>query len=166
MTFVWSAVCALAALAAGVQQTPGVEEGSQMRTKVLPGHGYIRYEVMPGDDETPPGDLIVVHEERQNAPPAEVAPAVQEPAPLAARRVERSCSTQRAKLVARLYEIQGMQIEPELAEWLERNITLGSDARGVQLLYGEPLLVSALRSDGVARDLADDLARCEKAHAR
>src|SRR5215468_3213807 len=110
MSIVWSTVCALSALAAGVQQTSRAEEGSQMRTKVLPGHGYIRYEVMPGDDDVPPGDLIVVHEERQQSSSAQVAPAVEEPAPLAARRVDRSCSTQRAKLVARLYEVQGMQI--------------------------------------------------------
>jgi len=166
MTFVWSAVCALTALAAGVQQAPGVSEVSQMRTKVLPGHGYIRYEVLPGDDEVPPGDLIVVHEERQKAPPAEVTPAVlEEPAPLPARRAERACTGTRAKLVARIYEIQGMQMDPEFAEWLETNLTLGSsDARAVQLLYGEPLLISALKSDPVARSLADDLARCDRAH--
>jgi hypothetical protein len=160
MTFVWSAVCALAALAAGVQQTPGAEEGSQMRTKVLPGHGYIRYEVMPGDDETPPGDLIVVHEERsysrrgrRGRAGAACGYASRGPAHDAA-----------GKLVARLAKFR--DADQAEAEWLERNITLGSDARGGQLLYGEPLLVSALRSDGVARDLADDLARCEKAHAR
>ena len=166
MAFVWSAVCALAAVAAGAQQAPGAEEAPQMRTKLLPGYGYIRYEVMPGDDEAPPGELIVVHEERRLSPPTEVAPA-QEPAPVPARRAERVCAAQRSKLVARLYEIQGMQIEPEFAEWLEKNLALGtSDARTVQLVHGEPLLVSALKSDGVARGLADDLARCERANGR
>ena len=73
----------------------------------------------------------------------------------------------RAKLIARLYEIQGMQLEPEFAEWLEKNLALGSsDARSVQVLWGEPLLVSALKSDGTARGLAEDLARCERAQSR
>jgi len=51
MAVVWSAVCALAALAAGVQQGQPVADAPQMKTRVLPGHGYIRYEVLPGDDE-------------------------------------------------------------------------------------------------------------------
>ena len=58
-----------------------------------------------------------------------------------------------------------MQIEPELAEWLDRNLTMGnSAAKTIQILGGDPMLLTALKSDGVARGLAEDLARCERAH--
>src|SRR4051812_7471548 len=166
MAFVWSSVCALAALAAGVQKAPVAEEAPQMRTKVLPGYGYIRYEVVPGDDEAPPGELIVIHEERKATATAEAEPA-EDPAIRPARQKARTCVAARAKLIARLYEIQGMQLEPEFAEWLEKNLALGtSDARSVQVLWGEPLLLSALKSDGTARALAEDLAACERAQSR
>lgn len=169
MAVVWSAVCALAALAAGVEQARAGEGGPQMRTRVLPGHGYVRYEVLPGDEEAEPGEVIVVHEERRPAREA----AAEEPvggevgaAPgdnLAKDRAPAACSGLRAKLVARLFEIQGMQIEPEFAAWLERNLNLGtSGVRNIRLLGGDSLLLTALKSDGVARGLAEDLARCER----
>jgi hypothetical protein len=169
MAVVWSAVCALAALAAGVQ-AQGVESGSQMRTRVLPGHGYVRYEVLPGDDEAEAGEVIVVHEDRRPAPKAsapgnevegsEVTVAVGDNV---ARSERSACSGIRAKLLARLFEMQGMQIEPEFAAWLERNLDLGrSGVKTIQLLGGESLLVTALKADGVARGLAEDLARCER----
>jgi hypothetical protein len=134
-----------------------------MRTKVLPGHGYIRYEVLPGDEETEPGELIVVHEERRPAPsPSPEAVQAQAPAP-AARRDQKPCSGLRAKLVARLFEVQGLQVEPEFAEWLERNLTMGgSDVKTIRIEGGTPQLLTALQVDGVARGLAEDLARCER----
>ena len=168
MAVVWSAVCALAALAAGAQQAPASEEAPQMRTKVLPGYGYIRYEVLPGDEEAPPGELIVMHEERRLAPPSD-AVAVDEPPPRPpARREEGACAGPRSKLIARLFELQGLQTEPEFAAWLEKNLTLGrrSDAVTLQFLGGDPFLVNALRADAIARGLAEDLAACERAHAR
>src|SRR2546428_707318 len=86
MSVVWSGICAVAALAAAAQRVQGTGEGSQMRTKVLPGHGYIRYEVLPGDEETEPGELIVVHEERRPAPsPSPESVQAQSPAPAAGR---------------------------------------------------------------------------------
>lgn len=167
MAVVWSAICALAGLAAGVAQTPAAELGPQMRTKVLPGHGYIRYEVAPGDEEAPPGELIVVHEERRLTPLPDMAGSFEEPARPPARREDKACSAARAKLVARVFEMQGMQIEPEFAEWLEKNLTIGSPGvPTLQLLGGEPLLLSAMKADGIARGLAEDLARCERAHSR
>jgi hypothetical protein len=167
MTVVWSAICALAALAAGAQQASGGEEAPQMRTKVLPGHGYIRYEVMPGDDETPAGELIVIQEERRLAPPSEAVVVVEESPRRPARTEEKACSRPRAKLVARLFEMQGMQIEPEFAEWLEKNLTMGrSNALTIQLVGGEPFLVTAIKADAIARGLAEDLARCERAQSR
>jgi hypothetical protein len=163
MAVVWPAICALAAVAAGAQQAPGADEAPQMRTKVLPGHGYIRYEVLPGDDEVPAGELIVVHEERRAPPPTETAAAAEEPPRAPPRRDDKACSGIRAKLIARLYEVQGLQVEPEFAEWLEKNLAtgMGNTALPVQLLGGDPLLISAMKADGVARGLAEDLARCE-----
>jgi hypothetical protein len=169
MAVVWSAVCALAALAAGVQQAQPVAEAPQMKTRVLPGHGYIRYEVLPGDEEAEPGEVIVIHEERRPAPRAG-ASAVEEPlggtvsAAIGDNAAPRpACAALRAKLLARIFEMQGMQIEPELAAWLERNLDLGTaGVKTIQLLGGDPLLLTALKVDGVARGLAEDLARCER----
>jgi hypothetical protein len=166
MAVVWSAVCAMAALAAGMQKAQPADEAPQMRTRVLPGHGYIRYEALPGDDETEAGEVIVVHEERRPAPPPD-RNAGAEPDEVAVRPVPRNerstCSGLRAKLLARVFEMQGMQIEPELAAWLERNLNLGSSGvKTIQLLGGDPLVVTLLKVDGVARGLAEDLARCEQ----
>lgn len=171
MPVVWSAICALAALAAEVQQAqPAPAQQAQTRTRVLPGHGYIRYEVLPGDEQAEGGQLIVVHEDRQPAPPPDASAAADDgirdslPARPAARPL---CSGLRAKLLARVFEMQGMQIEPEFAAWLEKNLTLGSSGvRTIQLLGGDPLLLTALKADGVARGLAEDLARCEAADRR
>jgi hypothetical protein len=166
MAVVWPAICALAAIAAGAQQAPGADEAPQMRTKVLPGHGYIRYEVLPGDDEVPAGELIVVHEERRLPPPSDTA-AAEEPPRAPPRHEDKACSSTRAKLIARLYEVQGIQVEPEFAEWLEKNLATGMGSTlPVQLLGGDPLLISAMKADGVARGLAEDLARCERASSR
>lgn len=170
MAVVWSAVCALAALAAGAQQAQADAVAPQMKTRVLPGHGYIRYEVLPGDDQAEPGEVIVVHEERRPTPLREAEPASEQPMEglvsgaigdnigIAAR-----CSELRAKLLVRIFEMQGMQIEPAFAAWLERNLSLGSSGvRTIHRLGGEPLVVTALKVDGVARGLAEDLARCEQ----
>jgi hypothetical protein len=162
MAVVWSAVCALAALAAGAQQAQADAVAPQMKTRVLPGHGYIRYEVLPGDDNAEAGEVIVVHEDRRPAPLPDAAVANEEPA-APARRERPDCSGVRAKLLVRVFEMQGMQIEPAFAAWLERNLSLGSSGvKTIQLLGGEPLLVTAVKVDGVARGLAEDLARCEQ----
>jgi hypothetical protein len=166
MAVVWSAICVLAGLAAGVQQSAVAAPEPQMRTRVLPGHGYIRYEVLPGDDESEAGELFVVHEERRPAPPAEEVAEVEEP-PAPPRREQSVCSGLRAKLLARVFEMQGIVIEPQFAAWLERNLSFGTpEVRTIQLLGGEPLLLTALKTDGIARGLAEDLARCEAAQAR
>jgi len=166
MAVVWTGICAVAAFAAATQHVQSAGEGSQMRTKVLPGHGYIRYEVLPGDEETEPGELIVVHEERRPAPPSPEVVQTQSPAP-PARREQKPCAAVRAKLVARLFEVQGLQVEPEFAEWLERNLTMGgSDVLTIRIEGGTPQLLTALQVDGVARGLAEELARCERVATR
>jgi hypothetical protein len=99
------------------------------------------------------------------APPADAA--AEEPTHRVVRAAASPCSAQRAKLVARLFEMQGMQIEPEFAAWLEKNLTVGTaDVPTVQLLRGDPLLLTAMKADGSARGLAEDLARCEGANGR
>ena len=161
MAVVWSGICAVAALAAA-QRIQGAGDASQMQTKVLPGHGYIRYEVLPGDEETEPGELIVVHEERRPTPPPEAVQEQSLPVP-AARRDLKACSELRAKLLARLFEVQGLQVEPAFAEWLERNLSMGgSDVKTIRIQGGTPQLLTTLQVDGVARGLAEDLARCER----
>jgi len=109
-----------------------------------------------------------MHEERRLAPPSDAAPVEASPSPPPARREEGACARPRAKLVARLFELQGLQAEPEFAAWVEKNLTLGrrSDAVTLQFLGGDPFLVNALRSDAIARGLAEDLAACERAQSR
>src|SRR3954469_22935452 len=163
MALVVSTFCALAALAAAQQRT---DAQAAVRTKVLPGNGYIRYQVEPGDDQQPPGELVVLHEERKPVPAPELAPAEEPPAPPPARRVRaRACADERGKLLSRLFEMQGLQIDPDFARWLERNRALGtSGITNLFLAGGEPLLQLAVKTDGIARTLAEDLARCEAAH--
>jgi hypothetical protein len=162
MAVVWSAICALSALAAGVQQAQA-GGAPQMRTKSLPGYGYIRYEVLPGDDQAEPGELIVVHEDRRQALPQTEATALPPPAPASASTEPKACTALRGKLLARIFEVQGIQVEPEFAQWLERNLAMGTpDLRTVQVYGGQPLLMTALQADGTARSLAEDLARCEQ----
>jgi hypothetical protein len=162
MAVVWSAICALSALAAGVQQAQA-GGAPQMRTKSLPGYGYIRYEVLPGDDQAEPGELIVVHEDRRPALQQSEATAPEPAAAPSAPRVQSPCAPLRAKLLVRLFQVQGLEVEPDVAEWLERNVAMGTrDVNSIQLVRGQPALLTALQVDSVARALADDLAACEK----
>ena len=160
--------CAIA-FAAGVPQAP--EPAREMRTKVLPGNGYIRYEVEPGDDQQPPGELIVLPPEGPRRPAGEAvepaAPAAPvEPATKPAPRDP--CAHARAQLLVRLFQMRGMQVGDRFAEWLEQNTILGD--RGlpaIQVVSGaDTLLLTAVRTDGIARGLAEDLARCEQDAAR
>ncbi|HET7788248.1 MAG TPA: hypothetical protein VFP52_13325 [Myxococcales bacterium] len=164
MALVVSSFCALALLAAAQQRTDAPAQ-AQVRTKVLPGNGYIRYQVEPGDDQQPPGELVVLHEERKPAPAPQ--PAVEEePAPAAPRLRARPCADERGKLLSRLFEMQGLQVDPAFARWLERNRALGTSGISNLFLAGsEPLLQLAVKADGIARGLAEDLARCEAAQA-
>ncbi len=154
MALVVSTFCALAALAAAQQRGD-----AQVRTKVLPGNGYIRYQVEPGDDQQPPGELVVLHEERRPVPAPEPAAAEEPPAPPPAQRRARAraCADERGKLLSRLFEMQGLQIDPDFARWLERNRALGtSGITNLFLAGGEPLLQLAVKTDGIARLLAED----------
>jgi hypothetical protein len=163
MALVVSTFCALAALAAAQQRT---DAQAVVRTKVLPGNGYIRYQVEPGDDQQPPGELVVLHEERKPVPAPELAAAEEPPPPAPPQRARaRACGDERGKLLSRLFEMQGLQIDPDFARWLERNRALGtSGITNLFLAGGEPLLQLAVKTDGIARTLAEDLARCEAAH--
>ncbi len=160
------ALSALAALSAPPEHAKGADaqpnSQHEMRTRILPGNGYIRYEVLPGDDEEPPGELIVVHvDERAPSPPPQALPA-EEPQPRRQARRDDHCSAERGKLVARLFELRGIQIDPDFAEWLEQNLTIGNRAMTSVQIDGEPLLVTAVKTDAVARSLAEDLSRCER----
>lgn len=156
--------CAIA-FAAGVMQAP--EPAREMRTKVLPGNGYIRYEVMPGDDEQPAGELIVVHTDKATLPKLETAPEPEPAVPLVAARREDPCKASRARLLARLYEMRGMVVDEPFAEWLEQNTQVGERGTpAIQIVGHESLLLTAVKTDGIARGLAEDLARCEQANSR
>jgi hypothetical protein len=175
MRGIW-AVCALAASAAFAQQP----EKREVRTLILPGNsGYIRYEVLPGDDDLPPGELNVVHEDPPPAPPPDTQAQTQtrtrtqtEPyAPDDSRRRrvadrqrrQARCAPIRGKLAARLLQLRGLDVDPDFAEWLTHNVTIGS-VEGVPQLHlvgPDPLLFAAVRNDLIARSLAQELAQCQ-----
>jgi hypothetical protein len=177
MRGIW-AVCGLAAGAAFALQ-PGKRE---VRTMVLPGNsGYIRYEVLPGDDDLPPGEMTVIHKDAPPAPPADTQAQTQattqtqaEAAPndspqtrrrMAERQRQRAlCAPIRGKLAARLLELRGLEVDPGFAEWLTHNVTIGSEGVAeLQLIGPDPLLYEAVRNDLIARSLAEDLAQCQSA---
>jgi hypothetical protein len=118
------------------------------------------------------GRVVVIesHQARPPPPRADASASVEEPlggrlsgAAVGDNAARPACAAIRAKLLARIFEMQGMQVEPELAAWLERNLDLGtSGVKTIQVLGGDPLLLTALKVDGVARGLAEDLARCER----
>ena len=66
-----------------------------------------------------------------------------------------------AKPHTRLFEMRGMQVDPAFAEWLERNLTLGTRGVPTFQIGGEPILITAVKADAIARTLAEDLAHCE-----
>jgi hypothetical protein len=178
MRGIW-AVCGLAAGAAFALQ-PGKRE---VRTMILPGNsGYIRYEVLPGDDDLPPGEMTVIHEDAPPAPPAdtqaqtktqtqtEAEPEAADDSPqtrqrMAERQRQRElCAPIRGKLAARLLQLRGLEVDPGFAEWLTHNVTMGSEGvPQLQLIGPDPLLFEAVRNDLIARSLAEELAQCQSA---
>ena len=137
-----------------------------MRTMRLPNGSTIRYEVLPGDDDLPPGELIVMHFDRAPAPENQAAlPRADEPAPAAAQpRKDRrdDCRELRGRLAVRLLELRGLTgVDPQLAVWVDRNRYLaGGDAAAIQIAP-DLLLLTALSSDAAARGMATELAACE-----
>ncbi len=74
------------------------------------------------------------------------------------------CAPIRAKLAARLLQLRGLDVDPDFAEWLTHNVTLGSEGvPQLHLIGPDPLLFAAVRSDLIARSLAQELAQCQSA---
>src|SRR5436190_955395 len=102
-------------LAASAQQADpddvAEQEPRETRTIRFPNGSTIRYEVLPGDDQVPAGELIVMHFDKPLEAPAarpeparaETAGAEQPPAPPPTRKEARDpCAEQRGKLIGRL----------------------------------------------------------------
>jgi hypothetical protein len=176
MRGIWAA-CALAAGAAFAQQP----EKREIRTMILPGNsGYIRYEVLPGDDDLPPGELNVVHEDPPVPPTdtqaqtqtktqaqteAEPYTAGDSPRRRMAQQRRARCAPIQGKLAARLLQLRGLEVDPDFAEWLTHNVSIDS-LEGVPQLHlvgPDPLLFAAVRNDLIARSLAEELAQCQSA---
>ena len=148
-------------------------EKREMRTLQLGGGSYIRYEVMPGDDEQPPGELVVMHME---PPPAAPQPAPVTPddqpdsrARAALRSYQRrraACEDLRMQLAGRLLELRGVQVDPDVALWVKRNLYFTGDGVPAVQVFADPLFFSAMQSDSTARGLAVELAHCEEAVRR
>jgi hypothetical protein len=146
-------------------------EQRETRTLQLGGGSYIRYEVMPGDDEQPPGELVVMHME--TPPPAatqqpEAAPDDQagsraRAAVRAAQQRLAACDDLRMQLAARLLELRGVQVDPDVALWVTRNLYITGDGIPAVQVFADPLFFSAMQTDTTARGLAVDLAHCEQA---
>ena len=152
------------------QSDAAATEKREMRTKQLGNGSYIRYEVMPGDDEQPPGELVVMHMEAPTVTPSQARTAEQvQPGPdarAALRTIQRrraACDDVRGQLAARLLELRGVQVDPDVALWIERNLFFASDGTPALQVIPDPLFFSAMQNDSTARDLATELARCEQA---
>jgi len=140
----------------------------EVRTLDLGNGSTIRYEVLPGDDQEPAGELVVVHMEPP--PPAatrqaRVEPADQieprdRPAPVVQRR-NVACEELRGRLAARLFELRGLDVDSDVALWVHRNLYFAGGPTPVLQLFADPLFFTALQSDATARGLAVELARCE-----
>ncbi len=153
-------------------QTAGVEK-RPTRTLQLGNGSYIRYEVMPGDDEQPPGELVVMHMEPPPAAPQQAQAAADDQPESRVRAAVRSyqrrravCEDLRMQLAARLLELRGVAVDPDVALWVERNLYFAGDGIPALQVFADPLFFSALQSDSTARGLAVDLARCEQAARR
>ncbi len=172
------AACALLASAAWAQGTSKsktvaqvtpppqqAQQQKQMRTISLPNGGWIRYEAEPGDDQEPPGEVIVMHME---APPPPATGQAEEQPPAHVMRPLRAdpCTPLRGKLVQRLLELRGIVVDPQMALWLERNQNLGSTSVTNLNIPNEPALLDAVRTDSVAYGMAQDLSQCEAAQRR
>jgi hypothetical protein len=143
-------------------------EKREVRTLQLGGGSYIRYEVMPGDDEQPPGELVVMHMEPPAAAPqqAQATPDDQPEARARAavrayQRKRAACDDLRMQLAARLLELRGVQVDPEVALWIQRNLFFSGDGVPAVQVVADPLFFSAMQNDSTARGLATDLAHCE-----
>ncbi|HWE23098.1 MAG TPA: hypothetical protein VG496_04075 [Myxococcales bacterium] len=154
-------------------------ESREMRTVQLGNGSYIRYEVMPDDDQQPPGQLVVMHFEPVAPAPAETqtqaqAQAAEDEAAAARARVavrnaqrrRAACDDHRARLAARLLELRGVQVDPDVALWIQRNLYFAADGTPALQISADPLFFTAMQSDSVARGLATDLAHCEEAVRR
>jgi hypothetical protein len=144
-------------------------ETRETRTLQLGGGSYIRYEVMPGDDEQPPGELVVMHVEPPPATPQQAQAAsddqVESRALAAVRTAQRraaACEDLRMRLAARLLELRGVQVDPDVALWVTRNLYFTGGVPALQV-FADPLFFSAMQSDSTARGLAVELAHCEQA---
>jgi len=155
----------------GQQAAPAAEK-RETRTLQLGGGSFIRYEVMPGDDEQPPGELVVMHMEPPPAAQQAQSQADDQPESRAravvraAQRRRAACEDVRMQLAARLLELRGVQVDPDVALWVERNLFFTGDGIPALQVFADPLFFSAMQSDTTARGLATDLARCEEAARR
>jgi hypothetical protein len=152
-------------------------EPREMKTLQLGNGSYIRYEVLPDDDQQPPGQLVVMHFDTPKPAPApseaeEQAASDEEAATRARAAVRNSqrrrtaCDDLRGQLAARLLELRGVQADPDVALWIQRNLYFAADGTPALQFVPDPLFFSAIQSDFVARGIATDLAHCEQAAHR
>jgi hypothetical protein len=162
---------------AGQQAQPEPKDKSaekrETRTLQLGGGSYIRYEVMPGDDEQPPGELVVMHMEAPSPTPQPAQASSDDQPETRARAAMRSyqrrraaCDDVRMQLAGRLLELRGVQVDPDVALWVTRNLYFAGDGVPAVQVFADPLFFSAMQSDSTARGLAVDLAHCEEAVRR
>jgi hypothetical protein len=149
----------------------------EMRTLQLGNGSYIRYEVMPDDDAQPPGQLVVMHFDAPKAGAAttqaeaqatddEAVASRDRTAVRDAQRRRTACDDLRGRLAARLLELRGVQADPDVALWIQRNLYFAGDGNPALQIAPDPLFFTAMQSDSTARALATDLAHCEEAVRR
>jgi hypothetical protein len=139
----------------------------QVRIIELPNGSTIRYELSPGESEEPGGQLAVMHfetppaEPPRAARPAEVEETAPRPPPRKSHR-RPSCDQIRDRLSARLLELRGLSVDPEVAGFIQRNLYFAGGPAHPVLVAPDPLFLEAIRSDLTARSLVQEWAQCER----
>jgi hypothetical protein len=140
----------------------------QMRTLKVDG-GYIRYEVLPGDADEPPGQMTIVESDRSAGRRAAGSEATEQRAAAPEARTQQpprdACRRERARLAVRLFELKGLDVPGDLALWLQEHPTFYAPDP-LSLNNDGPTLAALIQSDWTAQGYAEDLVRCERAQAR
>ena len=188
LSFVLAMLVAVQAFAddASAGSAKAAKGARPMRTLKVDG-GFIRYEVLPEDAQTPPGEIVVVaptragrgssaevrygdaaqgssagryHADGHQHEEGHSGPHQRRP-----RAASDKCRDAQAKLAIRYFELEGLDVPGDLALWLQDHPSFFVELHpGTgSYVYG-PTMASLVQRDSAARAYAEELARCEAAH--
>ena len=159
--------------ASGAPPTKAAKPSRPMRTLKVDG-GFIRYEVLPEDAQSPPGELFFIatsqpgHARSSEPRYGDVAQRDEAPAQKRrdrARPASDKCRDAQAKLAVRYFELEGLDVPPDLALWLQDHPSFFSELQpGAGSYIFGPTMAALVQRDQNARIYAEELARCEAAN--